>query len=471
MNELFSEWMGPRDNAYTSLADAIERAIRDGHLVAGTKLPTHRSLARQLGVAVSTITRAYAEANRRGLIDGTAGRGTFVKSVAGAADRTRREGLGPIERLYLPFLQREDAINLSLNEPTPEGAEERLRPSFEMLAKRADLSDLSHYQPAQGKPIHREAGAKWMRKSGIAVSDDDVFVAAGGQTALITIFLALARPGDTALTEWLTWPGAISAGRLTGIRLVPLGMDEQGILPEAFERACAENRPRFLYVMPTLQNPTTAIAGPERRKEIVEIARKHGVLIVEDDAYGFLLRPRAITYYELAPDITIYLTSLSKSISPALRVGYMAVPSQLHRTFRGAARATMSMVSPILLDVANHLIETGAAEEAASFQTSVAKKRMALTESILGLTGPGQASFHFWLKLPPDMPNSAFVASALARGVSVTPGDAFVVDWAQDAGGVRLCLCAEPSEERLVTALNIINDILHSDRSKAPVVV
>jgi len=472
MTEWYARWLSRRGEAYSSLADAIEQAIRSGHLPVGAQLPTHRSLAMELGVAVSTVSRAYAEATKRGLIGGTAGRGTFVLSADNYQDqRLGRDGLRPLERLYLPFLQREDAINLSLNEPMPLGTEQRLREAIVALSGKADLDELAHYQPPQGKATHRAAGAAWIRELGMEVSAEDVFVVSGGQTALMTVFLGLARPGDVVLTEDLTWPGALSVARLADIRLAPVSMDADGIMPEAFERACLEHRPRFLYTMPTLHNPTAITASRGRREAIVEIARKHQVLIVEDDAYGFLVEPRTIPYCELAPDLTVYLTSLSKCISPALRVGFMVVPPRFHRSMRAATRATTSTVSPILLEITRHLIDSGSGREAIAFQSAVARKRQQLAASILGHGEPVKTSFHLWLKLPPDIRHAAFIADALARGVSVTPGDAFTVSPDQEPGGVRICLCAEPDETRVRSALLTLSRLLEADRAEALAIV
>jgi DNA-binding transcriptional MocR family regulator len=467
MTEWYAGWLSRRGEAYSSLADAIEQAIRSGRLSSGARLPTHRSLAKELGVAVSTVSRAYAEATKRGLIGGTAGRGTFVLSSDNYQDaRIAREGFRPLERLYLPFIQREDAINLSLNEPMPVGTDERLREAIAALSLKVDLSELTHYQPPQGQAAHRAAGAAWIRELGMEVSPDDVFVVSGGQTALMTVFLGLARPGDTVLTESLTWPGAISVARLSDIRLAPVPMDAEGLVPDAFDKACREHRPRFVYTMPTLHNPTAVTASRERRDAIVRIAREHQVLIVEDDAYGFLVEPQP-TYCALAPELTVYLTSLSKCISPALRVGFMVVPPRLQRPLRAATRATTSTVSPILLEITRHLIESGSGREAIEFQTRVARKRQALAAAIVGQAAPVKASFHFWLRLPPDIRNAAFVADALASGVSVTPGDAFAVSQEQEPGGVRICLCAEPDEARVRTGLETLARLVEADHSEA----
>jgi DNA-binding transcriptional MocR family regulator len=472
-NDWYSDWQLRRGEVSTSLADALEQAIRSGRLPAGTRLPTHRDLSRRLGVAVSTVSRVYAEATRRGLIDGTVGRGTFVLPIAREHEPgSSRDGLRPLERLYLPLMQRGDAINLSLNEPLSVGTGEILRDALLAVAAKGNLGDLAHYQPPQGQLEHRQAGAAWLSELGVEATAEDVYAVSGGQTALMTIFLGLARPGDTVLTEELTWPGALSVGRLTGIRLVPVAIDHEGLVPDAFETACQAFRPRFLYTMPTLHNPTTATASLGRRQEIARIARTHNTMIVEDDAYGFLVEPRATSYWQLARDITVYLTSLSKSIAPALRVGFMAVPPRLHKVMRTAMRATTTMVSPVLLELTSHLINSGAGIRATELQTAAARQRQKLAASILGQGGPGQVgsaptSLHFWLRLPSDMRNAVFVADALANGVAVTPGDAFAVMPGQDPGGVRLCLCAEPSQARVEQALTTLARLLHVDHAAA----
>lgn len=466
MSDWFSDWQLRRGDVATSLADALEQAIRSGRLAAGAQLPTHRDLSKRIGVAVSTVSRAYAEATRRGLIGGTAGRGTFVLDPPGRGDgASSREGLRPLERLYLPLMQRADAINCSLNEPLPNGTGELLRSALTAVAAKVDLDDLAHYQPPQGRLDHRQAGALWLRGLGVEASPEDIYVVSGGQTALLTIFLGLARPGDTVLTEELTWPGAISVARLTGIRLAPVAMDDEGMLPAAFDAACRDHAPRFVYTMPTLHNPTTATASAGRRREILAIAREHGVLIVEDDAYGFLIEPRATAYCQLDRDMTVYLTSLSKSIAPSLRTGFMAVPTRLHRAMRSAMRATTTMISPILLDLTREMILSGAGEQAARAQIGATRRRQALAASIFGAESPAPTSLHYWLKLPPGTHNAAFVADALANGVAVTPGDAFTVVPGTDAGGVRVCLGAEPDVARLETALTILGRLLAADHS------
>ncbi len=203
----------------------------------------------------------------------------------------------------------------------------------------------------------------------------------------------------------------------------------------------------------------------------MRIARANNVLIVEDDAYGFLVEPRTVTYCHLAREITVYLTSLSKSIAPSLRVGFMVVPPRLHRALRAAMRATTAMVSPVLLELAAEMIRSGAGLEATRFQAAAARRRQALAARILGQTNSAPTSLHFWLRLPPRSQQRRFVADALANGVAVTPGDAFTLVPGHDPGGVRLCLCAESDEARVEEALTTLARLLHADQRAAVAIV
>lgn len=458
-------------DTYVLLADAIDQAVRVGRLKAGDRLPTHRELAQRLGVAVSTVTRGYAEATRRGLIESTVGRGTFVRGHAGATPiNGSRDESRPLERMYVS-LSREGAINLSLNHPLRNGAGDALAAELASLAAEADLTELALYHPPHGNAEHRAAGARWLEFLGVEASGEDVLVAAGGQTAVLSILLAFARRGDVVLAESLTWPGALAIAQALGVRLEPVAIDEEGLLPDAFEEACRRFAPRLIYTMPTLHNPTTATASLERRRRIVRIARRYDVIILEDDAYGFLVEPRATPYWAIARESSIYLTSLSKPVAPAIRLGYIAASAPLRQRLIASLRATTVMPSPILSELAARMIGNGRAMELARFQAVAAQKRQRLADRILGSAGFVPVSLHRWLQLPPGIRTASFAADALAENVAVTSGNIFTVSPAHDPSGVRICLCSEPDERRLEHALNVLARLMRADRSAALPVV
>lgn len=359
---------------YHALADAIAEAIIDGTLPPGTRLPTHRDLAYHLGINIGTVTRAYALARDRGLVDGEVGRGTFVraegvaKAAAASPSFTDLALAGPafanlhatvacfaelsatppppvgapgshsLDRIYHADDGGDDRLDLSLNYPYAPAQGAALEAGLRRCLDRVTLDAIARYQPPNGMRAHRDAGIAWLHSLGVEVEVDDLLLVAGCQSGFSIATMALARPGETVVHEALTWPGMRAAAVPLGLKLQPLAMDEQGLLPESFEAACREHRPRLLYTMPTLHNPTAIVMPESRRRAIAEIARRHGVFIIEDDVYGFLLDERPPPLRAFAPEITLYITSLSKSVAAGLRVGYVAAPRAGAAAGRGHSR-------------------------------------------------------------------------------------------------------------------------------------
>ncbi len=469
-----------RGNQYLVLADALEDAVKNGQLAPGARLPTHRELSRRLGMAVSTIGRAYAEATRRGLIEARVGRGTFVRvrdglSLPQEASAFKRSDNGtaaygqrtPLDNLYVPLLQHRDVINLSLNYPLDHRYAELLSTGLMDLVEKADIGKLAQYQSPLGRVEDRRAGQAWLAACGVPANADEIVLIPGGQGGLTAILLALCRPGDTVLTESLTWPGMLAVASSLGVRLEPVSMDEGGVMPDAFETACRASKPRLFYTMPTLHNPTTIVASEERRKAIARIARRHNVVLIEDDAYGFLIEQRPPSLRELARDTTVYMTSLSKSVAPALRLGYAVGPRRLMKPILTAIRATSLMISPLITQLATQMIESGAAHESAQYQVQATRRRQAIAARLLDDVDVDdndvRPSLHRWLRIPDGWRTTDFVMEALARGVAVTPGDAFSVVPGEDPRGVRICVGAVSEEARLIEGLNVLRELIHSD--------
>src|SRR5262245_36097025 len=210
---------GPR---YLAIADALAGEISAGRLGPGARLPTHRVLAEKLGVTVGTVSRAYAEAIRRGLVSGEVGRGSFVRREASDLAREDQE-------------QGEDAalIDLGLNFPLVGEEERRLAGSLAALSVGRSLAGLLEYKPHGGTLRHRAAGASWLARTGLDAPAEQVLVCGGAQHAMAVIFSALTRPGDTILTERLTYPGMKALAEMLHLKLAGIEMDDEGLLPGA----------------------------------------------------------------------------------------------------------------------------------------------------------------------------------------------------------------------------------------------
>lgn len=463
-----AERSGPK---YRAIAEALADDIAARTVPAGARLPTHRDLAWRLGVTVGTVSRAYALAQSWGLIAGEVGRGTVVlpelrarplppDGPAGKYDR----GLSP-DRTFFPGLARSGAIEMSRNFPTDERLGEVLARGLRRIADPATLAHFDGYQPPNGAELHRRAGVDYLKRFGLEVDAESVLVVNGCQHGLSVAFSALARPGDTVLMETLTWPGAIRLASMLGLRARAVEMDEDGLRPDALDAACREGRVRLLYSVPTLQNPTTSVMPEDRRREIAAIARTHDVTIVEDDVFGFLAEGAPPPIAAIAPDITVYATSLSKSVTPALRIGYLTGPRSLIPELASVIQSSMIMAPMLGAHLAAELILSGAAAESADRQCKMAADRQALASDILSgqsmNTHPGASQF--WLHLPAQWRTREFVTEAMARGVAVSPGDAFAVEASEsDPHAVRICLCSEPSRERIAEGLEILAALLAS---------
>ena len=260
---------------YTAIADAIDDAVRSGDLPPDSRLPPQRELAWRLGVTVGTVTRAYALAEQRGAVSAHVGRGTFVRSSPGYA----------VASPYFPD-PAPNIIDLSVNTPLYDLPSEALRQALADLSRRPDLDALLRYTPDRGHERHRAAGAVWMRRVGIETSPDCVVLANGVQQGLTTALLTLTPPGDTVLTEELTYGGIIEAAQICRVSLRGLTMDADGILPDALDEAVTETGARVLVTNPTIHNPTSIDVPEQRRRELLAIAEAHDMLIVEDDVYG-----------------------------------------------------------------------------------------------------------------------------------------------------------------------------------------
>src|SRR5262245_56565678 len=254
---------------YLALADALSRDVEEGRLAAGTRLTTHRALARRLRVNVGTVSRAYAEATRRGAIQGEVGRGTYVRGR-----RPRRA-----DALARPA----GAVDLSFNIPFETAATPSFPGVLAEIAREVDPAALFEGYQAAGLDAHRAAGAAWLAEAGVPVDPARVLVTGGAQHAMAVVFATLTQSSDVVLAEALTYTGMKALAGTLGLRLLPVACDAQGLDPEAFEAACKRHAPKALYTMPTLQNPTGVVLPLERRRALAEIARRHGVAIVEDD--------------------------------------------------------------------------------------------------------------------------------------------------------------------------------------------
>lgn len=435
-----------------AIAEAIARDVERGKLGPGDRLPPQRRLAERLGLAVGTVSRGYGEAEDRGLVVGEVGRGTFVRRPE-SLERWGKEASGEGDVVDL---------GLNLNDLVPRGEEARLLSETLRAIADGDTDPLLRYRPDTGLPSHRSVAARWIRRTGLEAHPDDVVVTAGAQHALSVILSNLLEPGDVLLTARLTYPGLKSLAQSFGVRIRGVEMDEEGIVPDALEEACARTpEPTALYVVPTLQNPTGGTLSPDRRDAIAEIAGRHDVLVVEDDIHAFLTEDPPLPVAARAPGRTLYLLGLSKVLNIGLRTGFVAAPTSLREKLRAGVRSSIWIPAPLMAEITSRWIREGTADRiAATKRARVSERQEAAREILDGfdVLGDPRAS-HLWLRLPEGWRSEQFVQQAADRGVKVTGAGAFAVSRHAPAG-VRLSLGRPGSLEEMAAGVETIREIL-----------
>jgi DNA-binding transcriptional MocR family regulator len=449
---------GPR---YLAIAEALAEDLAAGTLSEGSRLPTHRDLAERLGVTVGTVSRAYAEAARRGLVSGEVGRGTFVRGTADAGgEDTAAEGLVDLGQNHPP-------------DPVTQPHRAALLAALAHLTARRDVGRLLDYPAAGGNAADREAGAAWIARAGVEAAPGDVLVCTGSQHGLTVVLATLLGPGDLLLTESLTYAGVKAVAGLLHLRLRGLPIDAQGLRPEALEDACREGGAKALYLIPTHHNPTTAVMPEARRREVVAIARAHGLAIVEDDVHGLLPEERPRPIAALAPERSYYLTSTSKTLAPGLRIAYVAAPPAMVPRLTASLRATTWAVAPLTAAVASAWIRDGTADALLRARREEARARQAIARARLAgadvETKP--EAYYLWLRLPEPWRRDSFAAEARARGVLVTSAEAFAVGREPAPHAVRLCLGAARGREALARGLDVVAGLLRAGETAGAAVV
>lgn len=427
-----------------------ERIIADidaDILPAHARMPTHRDLARQLGVSVQTVSLSYQEAERRGYLRGEVGRGTFVRSrVTEKADRFMLDR-DPGATVDLSIIR-------AIYTEAHEGASRA-------IMKRLAVSDNSAFmrpcRPIAGLERHRAAAQVWLKGLGVQAAKDRILITNGAAHGLFLAVAAIVRTGEIVLTENLTDHGIIGLANVLGFTLRGLPTDQEGILVQAFEEACAAGGVSALVLIPSLGNPTSHVMGAERRQAIAEIARRYGIYVVEDEVYKPLLETPLPSFTDLLPDLGFFVTSFTKSVLTGLRVGYLVVPPQYSIRVASIMRVTSWSATNLPAEIATLWVEDGTAQKLVELQRREAQARQAMVSKILGayVAGSHPLSLCAWLRVPPRWTEEGLVRMLAQKHIAVTPSDPFMAE-ADGTGGIRICLGGRLSHTTLGRSLRTI---------------
>ena len=447
------DWMPTlrRDGAarYLQLADAIAEGVNAGTLRDGARLPPQRVLADRLGIDFTTVSRGYAEAKARGLVDSHVGRGTFV-----------------VGRKPVPAeqeLRRHADVDLTMNLP-PEPSDPSLLSRMEagLQTVSANLIDLLRYQSSTGGQIDKEAASIWLSLRGLVPSLDRIAVTPGAHPTILAILMGLAQPGDVVLCEDITYAGVRGICARLGLRLIGLPGDAEGIDPQALDAAIRQHAPKALYLNPILNNPTTRTMSLARRQAVADVILDHHLPLIEDDAYGFIPPHPPAPLASFAPDLVWHIGGLAKCIGAGLRLAYTVAPtSHAARDLAHQLKVISVMPSPLMMALATRWITDGTADGIRRFIREETQARQAIAAQLLAPFTYEAAphAFNVWLHLPEGATRADIIGRMAGTGLGMMPSDAFTV-LGQPAESIRVCLGGQITRGQLRDAVGLLAYIM-----------
>ncbi|MDF3886222.1 PLP-dependent aminotransferase family protein [Cupriavidus basilensis] len=428
---------------YQQIVGFIERAVGEGQLNPGDRLPPQRTLAGQLGVDLTTVTRAFTEAKRRNLIEARGALGTFVAA---------------------PKVELAQMVDLSMNVPPPPAGvdfHDMLQRGLSQVLLRSDAHLLMTYQLGGGSKADRAAGAMWLKPMLEPVSPQQLIACPGAQAALAALILTLTQPGEAIIAEPLIYPGLRAAAEQLGRRVVTVSADDEGMRPDALEQACREHGARAIYLNPTIQNPTARTMPGHRRRDIALAAQKCGAWIIEDDPYWLLGSNAPPPVAHFAPGQIYYVSTLSKCLSPGLRTAYIRLPDARSRAgVLAALRSFALMSTPLSTALATQWIHEGSAAQLLAGIRAEAFARRELARQLLSSVDQAPPSgIHVWHRLPSYWTSQALTQAARAEDLRVTASEAFY-SGPTPPNAIRISLGGVETRSHLAAALKKLAELL-----------
>jgi DNA-binding transcriptional MocR family regulator len=321
----------------------------------------------------------------------------------------------------------DDVVDLNFNYPSLPGQAEMLRNALRPLASSGDLEALLRYQPHGGRIHERASVALHLEQHGLSVPADQVLIVNGAQHGLAVVALAMLQPGDAVAVDALTYPGFKVLAQALRLDLVPLPAATDGPDLDALEQLCVTRRIRAIYQMPTLHNPLGWVTSHKSRQHLVTIAREHGLLIIEDAAYAFLVDRPPAPLAALAPESTFYVSGLSKSVATGLRFGFVVAPAEFVASLERVIRATTWNTPALMTAIATGWLNDGTVTRLETQKRADARRRQSLARKVLnGLELVGHpASYFLWLPLPEETRADQVAAALMRETISVSTAEPF----------------------------------------------
>jgi len=438
---------------YKALAQAIRDAIMSGELSAGQQLPPMRELGYRIGLTPGTVARAYAILTEEGRLEAQVGRGTFV------AGKIVRPPVNPDSLIYLV----DEGFADFRSSRVPDVGQGRIIDDALIELGQSHCRRHINYPTAQTDYGAREAVAGWIDAIRVGyVTADDVVLGNGAQNCCVLALQAVLHgAAPVILTEELSYPGVRHAGQLLRSKVVGVAMDDEGIIPEALEAAYRNHGGQVLLTAAEVHSPTTIKTTLVRKQALAKLAEKLDIMVIEDDCHT-PLATEVPSYRVLTGGNAYYISSLTKTVSGALRFGYMVGPQGQQDNLRQVAQSSFYGVSQPITDLCEGLFRSGAAHQIRKDVFAATAQRVRLAVNALGawdIRWREDAPF-IWLQMPTGWRASSFSMACEKQGIKVRPADEFALSDAKTPNAVRLALNTCVDEQVFRDALEKMNLLL-----------
>jgi len=440
---------------YRQIILFLEEEIRSGALLPDTRLPSTRNLAESLGVNRITVTNAYAELEAEGLIYGKTGSGYYVAeplplASTDAPSSTARTDWprwqqSLLSRGWTPIQSEVDRLAREIAGPDlisfSQGVgESRLFPADDFrkalqAVLRQDGVGALGYGDRRGYPPLRETITHILASQGVPTRPENILITSGSQQAVALVAHLLLRPGDVVLVESPSYVGVIDLFRSMDVRLLGVPIDEQGMRMDAVEDALRTSQPKLIYTIPTFHNPTGICMSSQRRRQLVALANRYDVPILEDDFTGDLRYEGRAQPALKALDPggrVIYVSTFSKVLAPALRVGFLAADGPVYERLVDCKRANDLATSNLIQRALHVYITVGRYQAHLRRACQVYGQRREVMLEALAKSMPAgttwikpQGGLFIWVKLPNDISANELYPRAGEERVTFTPGSYF----------------------------------------------
>ncbi len=458
----------------------IVTEVRSGAITPSGRLPSERECAGRLKVSRNTVTAAYAELERQGIIRRLHGKGSFLCALPTASENFSWSGkvsstANALDEPVLELLARrcagDIAYPLSAGTPSLAAFPSKIYTEYAQRTLTQEVPSVFAVAPTEGQWRLREAIAQWL-----GVDPRNVMITAGAQEGIDLLARCLIEQGDTVVVESPTYEGAIQSFRSAGARLLPWSTDwSLGQLEDLFLRF----RPKLLFTTPTFQNPTGRVMGPRTREGVLELAYRYRVPVIEDDVYSQVYfgehAPPQPLYKQDTRSQVIALSTFSKMLAPGLRVGWMVAPRYMVKQL-----SLIKMRSNLFTGGLNQLVLSAMLRDGeihrhlqrirehhnALCRTAMYAVQPAIAEGLLRCRVP-QGGLYLWCHPTVPVDSETLYTTLESRGVSVAPGNAFQPEGsARVSNDFRICFTACEAKP-LAQGLGILVETLRELRAEA----